>query len=275
MDGVLGTAGRAVLSVRGIKVEIIDRGSGRPIVFLHADEGAEANGDLLSRLGSMGRVIAPSHPGFGRSDLPPEFKSVDDLAYFYLTLFDDMKLDDAVLVGASFGGWIAAEIAIRTCKHISHLVLCGAFGIRVARDETAVDIQDVFTLPQDEIDRRLYAQPELWRARLNAASDEDFHLATRNREALCLYGWSPYMHNPVLRRWLSRIAVPTLVLWGERDGIVSPDYGRAFAGAIPGARFHLIENAAHRCYLERPDRVAREIADFAGLRADMPEPVRM
>ncbi len=275
MDGILRVAGRAALSVRGIEIEIIDRGRGRPVVFLHGDEGAEANDDLLGRLAGMGRAIAPSHPGFGRSDLPPDFKSVDDLAYFYLTLFDAMKLDGAVLIGASFGGWIAAEIAIRTCKHISHLVLCGAVGIRVAKDETAVDIQDVFTLPQDEIDRRLYMRPERWRARLSAGSSEDFHLATRNREALCLYGWSPYMHNPVLRRWLSRIAVPTLVLWGERDGIVSPEYGRAYADAITGAKFHLIENTAHRCYLERPDRIAREIADFAGLRADMPEPVRM
>ena len=61
----------------------------------------------------------------------------------------------------------------------------------------------------------------------------------RNWDALCLYAWRPHMYNPQLKHWLHRIAVPTLVLWGASDRIVTPDYGRAYSGLIPGARFEV------------------------------------
>jgi pimeloyl-ACP methyl ester carboxylesterase len=66
----------------------------------------------------------------------------------------------------------------------------------------------------------------------------------------------------VLTRWLHRIALPTLVLWGERDGIVKPDYGRAYAERIPGARFKMIANAGHYPHLEQPERTAEQVRAF-------------
>jgi pimeloyl-ACP methyl ester carboxylesterase len=70
------------------------------------------------------------------------------------------------------------------------------------------------------------------------------------------------MHNPALRRWLHRIAVPTLVLWGESDRIVRPDYGRAFQQAIPGAQFQLVPAAGHYPNLERPDAFVTSVTAF-------------
>jgi pimeloyl-ACP methyl ester carboxylesterase len=70
------------------------------------------------------------------------------------------------------------------------------------------------------------------------------------------------MYNPRLSRWLGRVGVPTLVLWGESDGIVSPDYGRAFARLIPGARFETIAACGHHPEIERPDELAAAIARF-------------
>jgi pimeloyl-ACP methyl ester carboxylesterase len=92
--------------------------------------------------------------------------------------------------------------------------------------------------------------------------DAEIIVHARNRDALCLYGWHPYMHNPHLNRWLGRITVPTLVLWGSDDGVVTPDYGRAYAGLIPGARFELIEQAGHHPEIEQPDALADRIARF-------------
>jgi pimeloyl-ACP methyl ester carboxylesterase len=97
---------------------------------------------------------------------------------------------------------------------------------------------------------------------LDAMSDEELTVRAKNWNALCLYGWSPYMHTPQLRRWLPRIAVPTLVLWGESDGIVTPAYGRAFAGLIPGSEFALIAAAAHHPELEQPDAFVERIVRF-------------
>jgi pimeloyl-ACP methyl ester carboxylesterase len=70
------------------------------------------------------------------------------------------------------------------------------------------------------------------------------------------------MYNPQLKHWLGRIRVPTLVLWGAADGIVSPEYGRAYAGLIPGARFETIAEAGHSPELEQPERFAGRVGAF-------------
>jgi pimeloyl-ACP methyl ester carboxylesterase len=93
-------------------------------------------------------------------------------------------------------------------------------------------------------------------------SDDELIVHARNRDALCLYGWRPYMYNPQLRRWLRRIAVPTLVLWGAGDRVVMPAYGRAYADAIPGARFELIEGAGHHPEIEQPEAVVERVLAF-------------
>jgi pimeloyl-ACP methyl ester carboxylesterase len=95
---------------------------------------------------------------------------------------------------------------------------------------------------------------------------EDAELVTyaRNRDALCLYAWNPLLYNPRLKAWLKRIDVPTLVVWGAHDGIVSPAYGRTFAGLIPGARFTLIDNAGHHPEIEQPSHFVAHLAGFLG-----------
>ena len=93
-------------------------------------------------------------------------------------------------------------------------------------------------------------------------SDDAIVVHARNRDALCLYGWQPFMYNPNLPRWLCRIAVPTLLLWGASDGVVTPDYGRAYCDLIPGAKFELIEQAGHHPEIEQPADFAARVAAF-------------
>jgi pimeloyl-ACP methyl ester carboxylesterase len=95
-------------------------------------------------------------------------------------------------------------------------------------------------------------------------SDDELIVHHRNWEALCLYGWHPYMYNPHLRRWLGRIAVPTLLLWGASDRIVTPAYGRAYADSIPGSRFEVIEGAGHYPEIEQPEAFVERVAAFLG-----------
>ncbi len=252
----------ARLELRGSKLGILECGSGRPIVFLHPGDGLDARAPFLDRLAAHGRIIAPSHPGFGTSDLPAEFDSVGDLAYFYLDLFDQLKLRDAVLVGASFGGWIAAEIAIRSCANISQLILIDSVGARFSTNPAEVEIADVFSLTRTEVEQRAWVDPAKWRRDPATLSDEELLVLARDRESYCLFGWSPYMYNPMLRRWLHRISVPTLVLWGEQDRIVAPEYGRRFASAIQQAVFRTVSNAAHFPHIEQPQAVADAIGAF-------------
>jgi pimeloyl-ACP methyl ester carboxylesterase len=206
-------------------------------------------------------VIAPTHPGFGRSELPRAMTTVDDLAYFYLDLMEALDLRDLVLAGISFGGWIAAEIAVKSTERISHLVLADAVGIKLG-DREHRDIVDIFTTKQSEVDLLAYHDPGIAAVDHGSISDDEAQIMFRNREATALFAWSPYMYDPKLAGRLHRIRVPALVLWGASDRIALPDYGRAYSKLIAGARFELIEEAGHYPHLERPDLFARKIIDF-------------
>ena len=103
----------AAITVNGIKVEAIEKGRGRPLLFLHPGIGLDRNASVIERLAEHARVIAPSHPGFGNSEQPKAFTTIDDLAYFYLDLIDQLDLKDTVVVGVSLGAWIAAFAAVR------------------------------------------------------------------------------------------------------------------------------------------------------------------
>ena len=249
------------IDVAGVKIEAVMAGSGRPLLFLHGGLGLEGASAALALLAERWRLIAPAHPGFGRSEWPREFRAVSDLAYFYLDFADQLELDDAVLVGSCFGGWLAAEVLIRSTHRFGHLVLAGALGVKFG-DHLTRDIADIHGAPQAEVDRLLFHDPTLVKRDPTKLSDEELTAIARNREAFAYFGWKPYMHNPALKRWLHRIDIPALLVWGAKDGFVAPDYGRAYTDAIPGARLEVIDHAGHYPHIEQPEAFAARIAEF-------------
>lgn len=254
---------RSSKSFGGIATDVIELGSGPPVLFLHGGEGpVTPNDGYLHELARNFRVIAPWHPGFGPSELPADFRNVDDLAYFYLDLAQAYGLENATLAGAAFGGWVAAEIAIRDTQRFARLVLVDAYGIKTS-DRTSRDIADMFAMGADDLVAATYRRPELAERDTTRMSEAELAEIVRSREALCYYGWQPYLHNPQLKRWLHRVRVPTLVLWGAQDRIAGPDYGRAYAAAIPGARFELVADAGHFPHIEQPEAFAARVAAFA------------
>ncbi len=255
--------GAPMRAINGLEIEILTRGRGAPLLFLHPETGLDPSAAVLDRLAVGRQLIAPSHPGFGRSGVAKSMTTVDDLAYFYLDLIEALDLRDVALVGVSFGAWIAAEIAIKSTARLTHLVLADAVGIKVSDRETR-DIPDIFALTDSQYAELAYADPSLANVDYAAKPDAELKIVARNREATARYAWSPYMHDPKLKGRLRRIRIPTLVLWGDKDRFTSPDYGRAYADAIPGARFELIERAGHFPHLERPDAFARATLAFIG-----------
>jgi pimeloyl-ACP methyl ester carboxylesterase len=249
------------IEVRGIRVEWIERGSGQPLLFLHPSIGIDPAAPVLTHLAKDAHVLAPSHTGFGASDLPPSFTTVDDLAYFYLDLLDGRDLRDVIVVGVSLGAWIAAEIAVKSTARIAKLVLADAVGIRLHQRETS-DIADIFALTEKAFIALAYHDPNVG-TRDPSLPDAKVARVARNLESTARFAWQPYMHNPKLKGRLHRIDVPTLLLWGAQDRIVSPDYGRAYAAAIPGARFALIEQSGHFPHLEQPAAFAEQVLSFA------------
>ncbi len=253
------------LTVRGVQLEVVERGHGRPILWLHGEEGPDPQVRILDLLAVHGRVLAPSHPRFGHSPDADTIDTVDDLAYLYLDLLAERQAREVVVIGASFGGWIAAEMAVKCTDRLAGLVLVAPLGIRVGDRDTR-GIPDIFALHPDEVSRLQYADPSRATVDYTKLSDDELTVIVRNREATALYAWEPYFHNPKLPQRLHRITVPTLLVWGAGDRFVSAhDYGAAYRAAIPGARLETIERAGHFPHLEAPaaliERVGRFLAE--------------
>lgn len=254
------TAG--TMTVNGIELEVLRRGSGAPLVLLHGMDTVSPKASFLDLLARHVEVIAPSSPGFGNSKRPDDFDTIYDLTRLYLALLDQLPYEKVTLMGLSFGGWLAAEVAVASCHRIANLILVDPVGIKIGGREER-DILDVFNTNPAEVRQRSWADPAK-SPDYDAMTDDELVIHARNWEALCLYAWHPYMYNPQLKPWLARISAQTLVLWGDKDGVVTPDYGRAYARLIPGAQYQLIEGAGHHPEQEQPESFARAVLGFLG-----------
>ena len=256
------TRSRETVELPGAQIEVERIGDGPPLVLLQSAEAYEAGLDLVDRLAGTREVFLPWAPGYGGSPLPEAVRTIDDVAYIYLDLIEHYDLRGAVLVGCSLGGWIAAEMATKTCERLSRLVLVDPLGAKFggAYDR---DIEDIYFLPFDRVKAIKFADPR--RDPLDdmtGLSEDQAIEVARHRETTARLCWEPYFHNPALTRRLHRIAAPTLVLWGADDRFVSPEYGRAYAGRIPDSRFVSIARAGHYPHIEQPDAFMDAVSSF-------------
>jgi len=252
--------------IGGIPIEILIKGQGQDLLFLHAGHGFQADDPLVAALSKHYRVIAASHPGFGASSRPSYVTSTEDLVFFYLDLIEELELTNLIVVGVSFGGWIAAELATRGTVRIAKLVLMDAVGVKFSGRETR-DITDIFATTLEEIPELFFHDNEKAMALLGNFDFKSMTLESttrfaRNREALLLFGWSPTLYNPKLLGRLYRVQVPVLVLWGDDDKVVPVEYGRKYAAAFADSKFSVVKDAGHYGYLEQPAAYAAEVMEF-------------
>lgn len=249
------------LVVNEIEVQLFRRGFGTPVLFLHGIDGLDPTARFLHLLSERFDVIAPSHPGFDNSQLPEHCNRVDDIAFLYLDLIDQLGLRELIVIGASLGGWIAAEIA-SWCSHaLSKLVLAGPIGIK-SEDRVTPEIPDIFIRRPEATAELLYHDPARRALDSGPLSEEKLAVTGRNREMLARYVWEPYMHNPKLHHRLHRIRVPTLILRGASDGIISPAYIEAYSRMLPGSRIETIPAAGHEPQLEQPEEFVNRVVAF-------------
>jgi pimeloyl-ACP methyl ester carboxylesterase len=252
------------IDVRGTAIEIIRKGKGAPLLFLHGMDGLEAAAGLLDRLAETFTVYAPSHPGFGASQLPPGITTADDLGYFYLDLLDTLEIDTVTLVGLSLGGWIGLEMLVKEPRRVSRAVLGAPLGISTG-DRSSQQVVDIFMLSAAEVEQKMQASPPA--ARLEPATQpvEVLERAARNTAAVSLFGWSPYLHNPKLWQRLHRAKPPALILWGDADAIVPRAYAQDVAAALPDATLQVLPGCGHRIHIDGAEPAARAIIAFAGV----------
>ena len=248
----------SAVTVRGCRIRLMRGGSGDPLLYLHGASGASWL-PFLQTLTKRFDVIAPEHPGFGESDTPDWLDTIHDLAYFYLDLLDELKLDGAHLVGNSLGGWLAAEIAVRNTSRLASLTLCNASGLYVP----GVKQTDSFMISEEQRLREFFYDPkkaEEMVARVMHPDREDTVL--KNRATVAKLSWQPRSHDPHLPKWLHRIDVPTLLIWGDHDKSFPKEHALAYQQGIPGAKLVMIPKCGHVPQIEQPDAFIAALESF-------------
>lgn len=249
------------MNIAGVELDVFEGGAGAPLLFLHGGMGFAAAHPYVPKLTASRRLIAPSHPGFGKSALPDWIDNVDDIAHLYLELMDKLGLRQVDIVGCSIGGWIAAEIVSKAPERVSKLVMVGAVGVKLGPVDK-LDVPDIFVLPPDAVNKLMFHDVSKFKMDPAAMSDEQLTTMVRNRETLALLAWEPYMHNPKLKHRLHRATMPALFVRGASDGVVSAEYMAGYAKLLPNAKTATIAEAGHAPQVEQPERFAETVLSF-------------
>ncbi len=244
-------------------VDLLEGGTGQPLVYL---PGARPQGGWtphLDALASRYHVFAPTHPGIGGSRGLEHLDDLWDLVLYYEELVDGLTSEPYHLVGHSYGGMIAAELAAQSPAKVRSLVLVSAVGLWL--DEAPV--ADIFVLSPEERIQASWRYPDSETALAYMAQPEDpvakkeAELATI--EALASTGkfvWP--IPDKGLRKRIHRITSPTLVLWGDSDGIIPPVYADEFRQLIPGSASVVLEECGHMPHLEQPQEYLEAVFGF-------------
>jgi pimeloyl-ACP methyl ester carboxylesterase len=251
----------STIMVRDCRIRVMRGGSGTPLLFLHGGGGAGSWLPFMSRLAETFDVIVPEHPGFGESETPPWLDTVADVANFYLDFLEQFDLEGVHLVGQSLGGWVAAELAVRNTSRLASLTLASAAGIHV-KDVPQVD---TFLSSDEQRVRDLFHDQKLADAVLARVPRPELEdVALKNRMTTAKLVWQPRSHDPHLQKWLHRIDVPTLLIWGEQDRLFPKEYAFAYQRLIPGAKVVIIPDCGHLPEVEKADVFAAELESFIG-----------
>lgn len=247
--------------VADCEVSLLRAGVGEPLLFLHGARGAGNWLPFMEKLSQTFDVIVPEHPGFGQSETPAWLDNIHDLAYFYLDFVEHLGIKQVHLMGTSMGGWIAAELAVRDQRCLRSLTLVASAGIHIQGVQTG----DFFLWSEQELARNLFASPSFAEelALLNEKrTQEEKDIQLKNKLTTAKLAWQPRLHDPHLNKWLHRITVPTLIVWGAEDKLIPPEYGPAFRDLIPNARLEILPDCGHLPQVEKMDDFVELVGRF-------------
>lgn len=241
----------------GIEAKVLVKGTGKPVVFLHGAGGLKWDA-YLEEISNYCKVFAPHHIGTGGSTGNQELKNWWDLVLYYYDLFDALGLENVDVIGHSFGGMVAAEIAATDPKRVNNLVLICSAGLWM--DD--LPMADVFTFTHlpDQLFSRLFADMNSPAAQFVTSLPEDpkAQNAALVEQLTAMAEAGKYMWgipDKGLSRRIHRLRANTCIIWGEKDGLIPVEYAQEFHKKIPGSKVEIFENAAHYPQLEQLEGV--------------------
>jgi pimeloyl-ACP methyl ester carboxylesterase len=249
---------RDTYSINGIKTVLLTAGSGQPVVFFHG-AGTFHGFDFALPWAERYRVIIPYHPGWGESGDAPEMTAIEDYMLHYLDLFDQLGIDQMHLAGISMGGRLAATFAIEHGHRVRKLVLIAPAGLVVPEHP----MPDLSKIPPAEINRYLVEDLSILEPHLPKGPDPAF-AAARERERTGMGRMvAAGLFGPWLPRWLHRVKMPTMIVWGEKDRLIPIGQADTWLKLIPHAKLMRVAGVGHLPMDEDP-QVVPAIANFFG-----------
>jgi pimeloyl-ACP methyl ester carboxylesterase len=244
------------LSLREGEVRLLRGGAGAPLLYLHGGGGSQWS-PVHQALSEKFDVIAPDHPGFGQSDVMDDLDTMEDLVYHYLDLLDSLGLERVSLAGVSFGGWLAAELAVHSPDRFGALVLAAAAGPRLPGHL----VTDIFLMTAKQRMAALFHDP----ANIPETDPADPVAAFqeyKNLTGLARFGWVPFMSDPKLQRRLYRVTARTLVIAAEHDAVMPREIADAYVQGIDGARLLVLPGTGHALDSEAAAAYTAAITEF-------------
>jgi pimeloyl-ACP methyl ester carboxylesterase len=172
---------------------------------------------------------------------------------------DEHDVKDVLIVGSSLGGWLGVEIALRDAAHrVAGLVVIDGAGV----DIPGQPITDISRFTPQELAKVAFHDPANFGKGAPPPTPESIAMMRANQATLAVFAGDTYCYDPTLLGRLKGIHVPTLVLWGASDRVVTKEYGLAYAAAIPNARFEAVAAAGHLPWLEQPAETFRLVDQF-------------
>jgi 3-oxoadipate enol-lactonase len=243
----------------------MDGTTGKPTLLFANSLGSDLRiwDDLSARLLPDVGVIRYDLRGHGLSEAPEPPYSAADLALDVVGILDALNVPQAILCGVSVGGLIAQAVALQHPDRVRALILCDT-GARIGSVEAWQ--QRIDKVRADGIDSLVQMTMERWfsagfRERYGAAV-RGYSIMLRQTSLDGYVGTCAALRDTDFRRAITRVKIPTLVLCGAEDIATPPELGRELAALISGARFSLIEKAAHLPCIEQPEAVAQRMMQF-------------
>jgi pimeloyl-ACP methyl ester carboxylesterase len=241
-----------------LPITLTESGSGRIALLLHGGGGPFTVQSIATYLSDKMHVILPTLPGWNGTERPTWLNTVPNLAGVCVQLLKSQGYHDVLVIGSSLGGWVACEMVLQDDSHLlTGLVIIDATGVEV----TGQPIRDFYALDARGIAEYSYHDPNRFYIDPATAPPEQAARQRANLATMRIFA-GDQMYDPTLLPRLGKIQIPTLVLWGDSDRIVTPSYGQAFSAAIPTARFAVVPDAGHLPHIEQPQATFMALDDF-------------